>query len=102
MWYTSSMMSRSPNGHQVESWGKTEKVVEKLRKLLKNWESCGKLRKLWKTEKVVEKLRKMTKNWEFQEKLRKLRKNWESYVKTEKVDKNWESCGSSNTTAGIL
>ena len=96
MWYTSSMMSRSPNGHQVESWGKTEKVVEKLRKLLKNWESCG------KTEKVVEKLRKMTKNWECREKLRKLRKNWESYGKTEKVDKNWESCWSSNTTAGIL
>ena len=51
MWYTSSMMSRSPNGHQVESWGKTEKVVEKLRKLWKNWESYG------KTEKV-------DKNWE--------------------------------------
>ena len=86
MWYTSSMMSRSPNGHQVESWGKTEKVVEKLRKLLKNWESCG------KTEKNDEKLRMSRKTEKVAEKLRKLWKNWES----------WESCGSSNTTAGIL
>ena len=38
-----------------ESWGKTEKVDEKLRKLMKNWESWG------KSEKVEEKLRKLRK-----------------------------------------